>query len=438
MTVATVSVDRLLASASGSTSSSDLDGHLATHGALTLPVGADPEWAGQMVRSIAGSGLRGRGGAGFPTAEKWQTVAGVARRALLVVNGMEGEPASGKDRLLLTRAPHLVLDGAEIAATATGCSEVVVCVADDNGPAATSIERAIAERSEVGLGALRVALARPPAGYVTGEESALVNWIGSRRALPVLRADKSVALRTGRRPALVQNVETLAHVALIARHGPDWFRRLGTPDAPGSTLVTVTGAVATPGVLEVELGTPVREILDRCRTATELSAVLLGGYSGTWLDGSLLATPYAPGSLADVGATGGAGVVVALPTTSCGIGETARLVRYLAGESAGQCGPCVHGLPAVADDLERLWQGRPDRAILDRIGRRLSMIEGRGACRHPDGAVRLVRSALTVFAHDAADHARGQPCPGQRAPSVLTRARSGHRIGWDAGAGWRS
>ena len=266
---------------------------------------------------------------------------------------------------------------------------------------------------------------------MTGEESALVNWIGSGRALPVLRADKSVAPRAGRRPALVHNVETLAHVALIARHGPDWFRRLGTPDAHGSTLVTVTGAVATPGVLEVELGTPVEAILDRCRAATELSAVLLGGYGGTWLDGSLLTTPYAPGPLADAGATGGAGVVVALPAASCGIGETARLVRYLAGESAGQCGPCVHGLPAVADDLERLWRGRPDRAILDRIGQRLSMIEGRGACRHPDGAVRLVRSALTVFAHDAADHARGQPCPGQRASSVLTRPpRRPPQAGW--------
>jgi NADH:ubiquinone oxidoreductase subunit F (NADH-binding) len=432
MTVATRSVDRLLASApgSGSPPRSQLDGHLATHGALTLPGGADPDWAYQMVRSIAGSGLRGRGGAGFPTEEKWRTVAGAARRPLLVVNGMEGEPASGKDRLLLTRAPHLVLDGAEIAATATGCSEVVVCVGDDNGPAATSMECAIAERRDVGLGTRRVALARPPAGYVTGEESALVNWIGFRRALPVLRADKSVALRAGRRPALVHNVETLAHVALIGRHGPDWFRRLGTPEAPGSTLVTVTGAVAAPGVLEVELGTPVEEILDRCRAATGLSAVLLGGYGGTWLDGSLLATSYAPGPLADAGATGGAGVVVALPATSCGIGETARLVRFLAGESAGQCGPCVHGLPAVADDLERLWQGRPDRAILDRLRQRLSMIEGRGACRHPDGAVRLVRSALTVFAHDAADHARGQPCPGQRAPSVLTRPRNAHRAGW--------
>jgi NADH:ubiquinone oxidoreductase subunit F (NADH-binding) len=435
MTVATRSVHRLL-TAAGSPSPPDLEGHLATHGALSLSRGADPEWARQMGRSMAASGLRGRGGAGFPAAEKWQTVAGGERRAVLVVNGMEGEPASGKDRLLLTGAPHLVLDGAEIAATATGCSEVVVCVADDDGRSATATERALAERRDAGPGPLRVSLARPPAGYVTGEESALVNWIASRRALPVLRVDKSVALRVGRRPALVHNVETLAHVALIARHGPDWFRRLGTPTAPGSTLVTVTGAVATPGVLEVESGTPVREILDGCRPATEVSAVLLGGYGGTWLDGSLLATPYAPGPLAEVGATGGAGVVLALGATSCGIGETARLVRYLAGQSAGQCGPCIYGLPAVADDLERLWQGRPDPAILDRIGQRLSMIEGRGACRHPDGAVRLVRSALTVFAQDAADHARGRPCPGQRAPSVLTAPRSGPGPGH--GAGWRS
>jgi NADH:ubiquinone oxidoreductase subunit F (NADH-binding) len=208
-------------------------------------------------------------------------------------------------------------------------------------------------------------------------------------------------------------------VALIARHGAQWFRQRGTPEAPGTTLVTVTGAVRHPGVLEVELGTPVGDILRRAGGDPDLSAALLGGYGGAWLDRSLLGVPYAPGPLAAVGATQGVGVVVALPITSCGIAETARIVRYLAGQSAGQCGPCVFGLPALAADLEQLWGGHLDGTILDRITRRASVIENRGACRHPDGAARVVMSALSVFADDARAHAQGWPCAGHARPTVL-------------------
>jgi len=339
---------------------------------------------------------------------------------MVVVNAMEGEPASDKDRVLLTCAPHLVLDGAEVAAAVTGASEIVVCVADREGSAATSIEAAIGERRRAGVAVRRISVEHPPAGYVTGEESALVGWLENRRALPFLRIDKSVPLRVGRRPALVHNAETLSQVALIARHGPEWFRRLGTDEAPGSTLVTVSGAVRYPGVMEVELGTPVADILRRAGVDSQLSAVLVGGYGGAWLDGARLGTPYAPGPLTDAGATYGVGVVVALPVTSCGIAETARLTRYMAGESAGQCGPCVFGLPAIASDLEQLAAGRADPGVLDRLGARSAAVEGRGACRHPDGVVRMVESGLRVFANDAQSHARGLPCPGHAFPTVLT------------------
>jgi NADH:ubiquinone oxidoreductase subunit F (NADH-binding) len=177
---------------------------------------------------------------------------------------------------------------------------------------------------------------------------------------------------------------------------------VGTPEAPGSTLITVTGAVRSPGVVEVGIGTPVVEILGRVGVDGELSAVLVGGYGGAWLDASRLATPYGPGPLADAGAAHGVGVVIALPATACGITETARLGRYLAGESTGQCGPCVFGLPAIAGDLEQLSAGRADAGVLDRIQARSATVEGRGGCRHPDGVIRLVRSALEVFAADDA------------------------------------
>jgi NADH:ubiquinone oxidoreductase subunit F (NADH-binding) len=412
--------DRLLAAAPGRADAPPLAAHLSIHGPLDLPAERDDRWRLSMLAAIGESGLLGRGGAGFPAAAKWDSFRPPARRPIVVVNAMEGEPASAKDRVLLSSSAHLVLDGAEVAATVVGASEIVVCVADHHGPGASSIEAAIGERRGVHAPGFGVTVARPPGRYVTGEESALVSWLNDRPALPSLRVDKSVPLRVGRRPAMVHNAETLAQVALIARHGPAWFRRMGTPEAPGSTLVTVTGAVSHPGVLEVGLGTPVLDILERAGGPTTLSGVLVGGYGGAWLDPAHLATPLAPGPLAAVGATHGVGILIALPVGGCGIAETARIARYMAGESAGQCGPCVFGLPAIAGDLEQLAAGRADPSSIDRIRQRTDTVDGRGACRHPDGVVRLVRSALAVFEDDARAHAEGRPCAGHNAPTVMT------------------
>ena len=415
-----VSADRLLIGGTDRTSSIELDEHLATHGPLFIPAD-DTHWSAAIRQAVARSGLTGRGGAAFASAAKWEALRRATRRPIVVVNALEGEPASAKDRVLLCRAPHLVLDGAEVVATALGAAEIVVCIGDHSAGVAGSVESALADRRRAGIAGRKVSVRLPPGRYVTGEESALIGWLGGRGALPVMRMDKSVPLRLAGRPVLVHNAETLSHVALIARHGPDWFRRLGTPDAPGSTLVTVTGAPSGSAVVEVELGTPVGDILDRAGVGPELSAVLLGGYGGTWLDASRLDTPYAPGPLAMVGAWLGVGVIIGLPAAGCGIAETARIARYLAGESAGQCGPCIFGLPAIAADLELLSSGLPrsDPLVLERITQRSAIVEGRGACRHPDGAVRLVRSALEVFAEDASSHARGRPCPGHAAPTML-------------------
>ncbi len=418
-TVEVDTADRLLKRPSGPNSPIDLATHLAVHGPLEVSGRDDRSYRDWILRAIAESGLLGRGGAGFPSAIKWDSVRRTSRRPLLVVNAMEGEPVSAKDRVLLCYAPHLVLDGAEVVAAAIGAREIVVCIADDSAPAAASVEAAIAEREGAGGFRRLISVERPPGRYIAGEESALVTWLATQESLPFQRFDKSVPLRVGRRPTLVHNAETLAQVALIARHGPAWFRGAGTVEAPGTTLVTVSGAVRSPGVVEIESGTPIAEVLLRCGVDVELSGALIGGYGGAWLDPSHFATPYAPGPLTAVGATHGVGVVVALPASSCGIAETARIVRYMAGESAGQCGPCVFGLPALADDMEWLSSGSADAGVFDRMARRLIEIDGRGACHHPDGVVRLVRSALQVFAADAYAHAEGRPCGGHGASTVL-------------------
>ena len=419
MTTATLGrTERLLRSGPDGPADPGLATHLALHGPLVVPPRDDRDWSHAVWREVAASGLTGRGGGGFPAAAKWDAVTRSGRRPLVVVNAMEGEPASAKDRALLAWSPHLVLDGAEVAAALSGARQIVVCVADDRDPTARAVERALAERGRAGRGR-PVAVVRPPARYVTGEESALVSWLERRDARPALRVDKSVPLQVGRRPVLLHNAETLAQVALVARHGAAWFRELGTSEAPGSTLVTVSGAVRSPGVFEVELGTPVDGLVDRAGPTGPVSGLLLGGYGGAWLHPAQAALPYAPGPLAEAGATLGVGIIVVLPASSCGIAETARIARYMAGESAGQCGPCVFGLPAIADDLDQLAAGRGSATVLARIEQRCGAVVGRGACRHPDGVVRLVRSALAVFADDVRDHAAGRPCAGHGAPTVL-------------------
>jgi len=399
--------------------SADLVSHLAHHGPPPFPPSGDRTWADRFAATIEASGLTGRGGASFPSATKLRLVRSSKGTPTLVVNAMEGEPASAKDRVLLSCVPHLVLDGAELAACALGAARIVVCVTGDRPDTADAVMRAVAQRVGTAWAPVPVEVARPPGGYVAGEESALVSWLGGDSGAPRWRPDKSEPLGLPRGPALVHNAETLAHMALIARYGPASFRGAGTADAPGTTLVTVSGGVEHPGVYEVALGTTLGAIVAQARPTHEVTAVLTGGFGGSWVPAAALPTRYAPRDLAAVGGVVGPGVLVVLTRRSCGIAETRRVARYMAGESAGQCGPCVFGLPAVADDLERLESGFADPDAIGRLEARVASVDGRGACRHPDGVARMVRSALSVFAADAAAHAEGRPCAFRDQASML-------------------
>ena len=193
-----------------------------------------------------------------------------------------------------------------------------------------------------------------------------------------------------------------------------------SPEAPGTTLVTLGGAVAVPGVYEVGLGLSGAALLAVAGGATEpLSAVLAGGYFGAWVRADRFATAsITPGGLRAAGAAMGAGIFLALPAAACGLAETARVAGYLADQSANQCGPCLNGLPALAEALTALAL-RGGRRGFDTITELSPYVTGRGACRHPDGAVRLINSALTVFADDVRTHAQRSPCQGLRRPPVL-------------------
>jgi len=373
-----------------------------------------------LVNTVERAGLRGRGGAGFPSATKLRAVSERGRgRAVVVVNGSEGEPASAKDELLLTDTPHLVIDGALAAATAVAADRVILCVPASEVRPLSSLYQALEERAALEPPPIDVGVAVVPDGFVTGEERALVAWLNGRPPLPTT-GPRPFERGVQGRPTLVHNVETVSQLAQIAAFGPEWFRSVGTPDEPGSALVTVSGAAAKPGVYEIAFGTPLRRLLEAAGGTPEgIGGILVGGFFGAWIhpdaiDGATLSDR----DLGRLGTALGSGVIAVLPANACGLLETARILRWYRGQSAGQCGPCVHGLEAIAGAAHHLVHSGGERTLA-RLIRWGGDVQDRGACRLPDGAVRLLRSALQVFGTDVDAHRRGRPCPASnRAPTL--------------------
>lgn len=371
-------------------------GHLDAHGLLPDRTGPS------LLDEIAASGLTGHGGAHFPTSRKLALVAATPE-TIVIANGAEGEPASSKDRVLLEHSPHLVLDGLQIVARITGVRSTHLAAPAD----LLDDVLGAAVRDRPGR---RVNLHAAPQGFVIGQESAIAALVSGRPARPVMLTAPLMSRGINGRPTLVQNVETLAHIALIARFGASWFRSQGIPGDPGTRLVTISGAVHRPGVLEIGGGTTLGAIIDRAGGVTEpVQAMLVGGYHGCWVPW----TPQAAASvltaagLAQYGASPGAGVMIALPAQRCGIRAAAEITAYLAGQSAGQCGPCRNGLPAIAAHVLDLARGQASADTVAQLHRLSNVVDARGACRHPDGTARFVRSTLNTFTAEVQHHLGG-------------------------------
>jgi NADH:ubiquinone oxidoreductase subunit F (NADH-binding) len=395
---------------------STLSEHLAVHGPLPEVRKRERD---HLIELIERAGLTGHGGAAFPTARKLRAVAARRGSKIVVANGTEGEPASKKDRVLCREAPHLVLDGAALAAAAVGAREAIIAVCERDLRSYDRLSHALAER---GPGGSRFKIAATPYGYLSGQESALISLLNGGEAKPTFAARPSERGVNGR-PTLVQNVETLAHIALIARHGSEWFRALGTERSPGSALVTISGAVARPGVYEVDHGTAIESLRTTAGLDAGLQGVLVGGYFGSWLAPSELPDARLSAEhLRPYGASLGAGVIVALGNQACAVSECRRVADFFAAESAGQCGPCVHGLGAIADTVQQLATGTADREAPLRLERWAAELPRRGACAHPDGASRFVASSLRVFEAEFRDHARHGACERCAAAPVLPTA----------------
>lgn len=429
-TLAGVSTDRLLPG--GLVTPESLAAYRQVGGYERDPQAFEPAW---LRAAVTDSGLRGRGGAGFPAGRKWESVATQPGRRSVLVNAAESEPASAKDRVLLTSRPHLVIEGSLLAACAVEASEIVFYLHDGSRDMRSAVEDAMRDLRAARIDLPRWRIVTAPARYVAGEESAAVQRANGRSAKPAFKPPRPFERGVRGGPTLVQNVETLANVPLIVRNDPAWLRETGTADLPGTLLVTLSGGVRRPGVYETMAGTRLDDIIETLGGGTidgqPAQAILPGGYFSGWVSGDAIrrGVRLDRASLAEHGALLGSGAITVVPQSACGLWQAVYLLRFFADESARQCGPCTFGTAAMADALERVAAGQPEPDDLRRLQHYAdTMLPGRGACGHLDGATIAARTTLQVFRDDIHRHLTRGHC-GRSAHCILPGAR-GASDGW--------
>jgi NADH:ubiquinone oxidoreductase subunit F (NADH-binding) len=407
--------DRLL----GDDPVATLDAHLAAGGGRGLLAALDvaPD---EVIRRVEDAGLRGRGGAGFPTGTKWRSVRATAAEAgaptYVVCNAAEGEPGTFKDRTLLDHDPYAVLEGVLIAMHAVGAQQGFVAVKEKfTGPLA----RLVAARDELAAagwrGADRVAVVPGPDEYLFGEEKAMLEVIEGRLAMPRIVPPYQQGLfatTTAPNPTVVNNVETFAHVSRILANGPDWFRELGVGDSPGTMVFTVVGDADNAGVYELPLGTPLRTLLVDIGGANDVKAVF-SGTSNAVITPDLFDTPMTFDDLAEAGSGLGSGGFVVYDTSRCIVKVLATLARFLAIESCGQCLACKLGTAEIHGLLDRIDRGEGDRGDLDAVLARSVTVTDANRCFLPRGDQLMVTSTIAAFEDEFAAHL-GRPCPDER------------------------
>jgi len=355
--------------------------------------------ADRLLDAIEQSGLRGRGGAAFPFAVKARSVRQIAERGLtpvVVANGEEGEPASVKDRWLLRNRPHLVLDGLRLAAAVVGADQAYVYVSDP--AAARSVADALGQAELAGVVTLPVEITIVEPGYVAGEETAAVRAINGGPAKPTDKPPRPYQAGVRNRPTLVSNVETLANLPYVHRHGAAAYRDAGTAGSPGTFLATVTGGGRGPALYELPYGVGMRELLTLHEVAeNDVRGVLMGGYFSGLLNRQALDLTLDHESARAAGSGLGCGALALLSEGDCPVAVAASVMAYFARENAGQCGSCFNGTAAMSAVLDALRDGGAGGDDLARLRRWSQVLRGRGACGTLDGAVNLAASLLSQF-----------------------------------------
>jgi NADH:ubiquinone oxidoreductase subunit F (NADH-binding) len=389
--------------------------------------------------TVAASGLRGRGGAGYPAGAKWRAVAGAADPVRYVVaNGYEADPAQATNRLLMETRPFAVVEGAAIAALAVGARDAIIAVRAEYADAVRALEAAVFSAEEAGLlgtdilgsgRGVAVTVRTVQGAYTLGEETVLLAALEGRRGQPEQRPPYPTERGLFGHPTLVHNVVTLATVPWIVIHGADAFRAIGDPDAPGTVLVGVSGAVANPGVVEVATGTTLREILDLAggvAAGHTFKAALVGGPTGGLLPAELLDTPYSFDALRATGAHVGSGGFVVADERACLVDLARLLVRYGADEACGKTIPCRIGLRRVAEIGQRYADGtaRPtDPKLLADLA---DDCAASALCAHERLAPSPLRTAMRYFGPEIDDHILRGVCPaGVCSPIRLAAAATG-------------
>ncbi len=378
------------------------------------------EQLAQLAEQIS---LKGRGGAGFPFDKKLRSVAESAIRRgirpVVVVNGSEDEPACRKDTVLINRAPHLILDGALLVAEALGARTLVIGVT--RASTERSMEQALAERglSDRRGAPIRARVQRNPVRMVTGAAASLVRSIDGGPAIPPGRKTSASQSGVGGAPTLLSNAETFAQLAIAARIGAERYCNTGLYDEPGTVMLTVSGAVSRPMVIEVPTGVPLRYVLQLAGAPPLPQGVLTGGYHGKWIDAATVnEAVVSRNNLDAVGGSLGAGAILPISQETCPLGESLQVAKWLAEESAGQCGPCYLGLPAAARGMEDILNGGGP-AALEALKQVAKAVKKRGACSHPDGSAMFLEStsrpSRTTWRHTSSATAAADPwracCP---------------------------
>ena len=412
-----------------------LDAHLGRGGGAGL-VGARHVGPEATLEVLAASGLRGRGGAGFPTATKWRSVAGgAAGTRYVVANGAEGEPGTFKDRALLRSNPFAVLEGLLIAAATVGAGQAFLAVKASFEPEIASVRQALEQVRAAGwLDGVDVTIVAGPEEYLFGEEKALLEVVEGREPLPRWlppylhglfatgpqlgwqATDGTADPAAGANPTLVNNVETLAQVAWIMAHGSEAFRTVGTDETPGSVCCTVVGDVDRPAVHEVPAGTPMGHVLERCgapRSGRRVKAVF-SGVSNAVITADLVDTPLCFDAMEHAGVGLGSAGFVVYDDSACMVEVAATLSRFLSVESCGQCPPCKLGTGQITAALDRIRTGDGEDADLGRIAENLRIVADGNRCYIPVQERVMVSSVLRAFPDDVAAHLEGR-CPSDRA-----------------------
>ncbi|MEX2503518.1 MAG: NADH-ubiquinone oxidoreductase-F iron-sulfur binding region domain-containing protein [Egicoccus sp.] len=395
-----------------------LDAHLAAGGGRGLAHAVDiaPD---EVIAEVDHAGLRGRGGAGFPTARKWRGVlenaAGAGGRLSLVANAAEGEPGTYKDRVLIEQQPYAFLEGICIALYATGAETAYIGIKEKFTHPVQRLQAALAEVREAGWrGADRIEVVLGPDAYLFGEETGMLEVIEGKLPMPRIIRPYEQGLNATTavpNPTIVNNVETLTHVASIMANGADWFRQAGTESSPGTMVFTVVGDVDNPGVYELALGTSLRTLLVDIAGARDIKAV----YSGT---SNMVLTPdrldVALGfdEMSDVGAGMGSGGFIVYDNSRSIVDVLAVLIHFLAIESCGQCNACKLGNTAMDEILAKVQRGEATQADLETLLRRSHTVTDANRCYLPVGSQLLVASTIQAFVDEfVATVERGEPTP---------------------------